>query len=246
MENSATKNESERMAFQSRFASGQLVEGRVVHHAPFGMFVDLGNPRFLALAELHEMETRPGLQTGAREIVWHAVGSHIKAVVIRPFYLEKQQLHLLLRPTALQAAVDLQKVATLPLEERTEMFLHALISREPDVPQAAVWRVRYLPLEERKIFLQRALAHQNNNVAASAVWRVADLPNEDRAPFLQLAIQHKDQRVAERAVWMAKHLSMPERRLFLREAEQHPFPEVKARARFELGHVLPEKPLEEE
>lgn len=242
MEKSANRDESERLAFQSRFASGQLVEGRVVQHAPFGMFVDLGNPRFLALAELHEMEAGPSGQPGTKAVVWHAVGNHIKAVVIRPFYLEKHQLHLLLRPTALQAAADLQQVTTLPPEERMEMLLHALTSREPDVPQAAVWRVRYLPLEERKTFLQQALAHWNSNVAASAVWRVEDLPKEERVSFLQLAMQQKDQGIAERAVWVAKHLSMPERRLFLQEAAQHPFPEVKARARFELGHL----PSEEE
>src|SRR5690349_3582128 len=105
--------ESERMIFQSSFESGQLVEGTVVHHAPFGIFVDLGNPRFPALAELPGMESLPGSQPGTKEIVWPAVGSHIKAVVVMPFSPEKQQLRLLIRSTALRAAATLQQVTNL-------------------------------------------------------------------------------------------------------------------------------------
>jgi hypothetical protein len=244
MNNSDKKNEtdeSERMIFQGRFESGQLVEGIVVQHAPFGMFVDLGNPRFPALAELPGMESLPGPQPGAKEIVWPAVGSHIKAIVVMPFYPEKHQLHLLVRPTALRAAAALQLVADLPAEEREGVLLQALSSQEPDLPSAAAWRVRYLPLYERGTFLRQALTHWDTNVAASAVWRVGDLPREERATFLRLVVQHEDQGVATLAVWMAKHLSMPERRLFLQEAAQHPFSEVNAQARFELGRL----PLEE-
>jgi hypothetical protein len=248
MNDSGKKNEmdeSERMIFQGRFESGQLVEGIVVHHAPFGMFVDLGNPHFPALAELPGMESLPGSQPGTKEIIWPAVGSHIKAVVVMPFSPEKHQLRLLVRPTALRAAAVLQQVTNLPPEERAEMLYHALSSQEPDVPLAAVWRVRYLPLPERKMFLQQALAHGDSNVAASAVWRVVDLPEGERAAFLWHVVQHEDQGVATLAVWMAKHLSMRERRIFLQQAVQHPFREVRERARFELERLSPDELLDE-
>lgn len=244
--NSGKRNEtdeSEWMSFRDRFEAGQLVEGIVVHHVPFGMFVDIGSPRFLALAEL---ESLPGPLTGTKDVVWPAVGCRIKAIVLSPpLNPERHQLRLLARPTALRAVAELQQVTTLPPEKRAGMLLSALSSQEPDVPLAAVWRVRYLPLPERKIFLQQALAHWDGSVAASAVWRVVDLPEGERAVFLWHVVQHEDQGVATLAVWMAKHLSMRERRIFLQEAGQHSFREVRERARFELEHLSPDEPLDE-
>ena len=52
--------EREWNAFRERFEEGQLVDGIVVRHEPYGMFVDIGHPRFLALVHLPIMERLPG------------------------------------------------------------------------------------------------------------------------------------------------------------------------------------------
>jgi len=219
--------------FRDRFEVGQLVEGIVVKHAPFGVFVDIGNPLFPALAEWFHND----LRTVSRP----AIGYLLRAVVIDLSNAERRQMRLWVHPSALRAADALQQTGVLPPEEREAFLLQALSSQEPDIPSAVVWSVRYLPLHERGTFLRQALTHWDTAVAAQAAGRVLDLPKEERATFLRLVVQHEDQGVAALAVWMAKHLSMPERRLFLQEAVQHPFPEVNAQARFELGRL----PLEE-
>lgn len=230
----------ERKAFCERFEGGQLVEGIVVRHVRFGMFIDLGDPRFLALAELPNMERLPGQ---GLEVVRPAVGSQIMAVYLGAVH---QQPRLRVRSTALRAAAELQHVADLPIGTRHARLLQALSSQEPDVPSAAVWAVRYLPLNEREAFLQEALTHQDAGVAALAIRQVVWLPEGERAAFLQQVVQQQQEKnLAVQAVWMAEHLPMPDRRLFLQEALRHPLQEVRGRARIELERLPAEEPLEE-
>jgi hypothetical protein len=234
--NDSLKNpteEREWKAFRERFEEGQLVEGIVVRHEPYGMFVDLGHPRFLALVHLSSMEPLPASPGFIRP----AVGSRIRAVYLGIYHQEPQ---LRSRATALRAVESLQHVADLPTEQRQATLFHALSSQEPDVPSAAVWAVRYLPMNERRTFLQKALVDHDGRVAGLAIRQVAHLPEEELAAFLRQAVQQQEKSLAERAVWIAPHLPLQERRLFLEECDQHPSSLVRVQARAELERLLAE------
>ena len=87
-------DKSEWRVFRDRLEMGQLVDGMVVQHAPFGMVVDIGNPLFPALAELPGMESLPGPRPGTKDVVRPAVGRCIKAVVVDLSNAERRQLRL--------------------------------------------------------------------------------------------------------------------------------------------------------
>ncbi len=223
--------------FREQFEVGQLVEGIVVEHRPFGTFVDIGSPRFLALVELPSMESMPGSRPGSKEVLWPAIGSRIEAVFLGFANPDGRQPRLLARQKALQAAVALQQVTNLPVEKRGKFLHQALDALEPDVASAAVWQVKYLPSHERGVFLRRALSHPDASVAARAVQRVVDLPVGEQAAFLELAVQHRDIGVAKLAVRQAEHLSMRDRAMFLQVALQYPAREVVERAQSELKRL---------
>ncbi len=222
--------------FHNHLEVGQFVDGVVVEHRPFGMFVDIGSPRFLGLVELPSMDEAPRSRPGRKEIIRPAVGTRIKAVFVGFASPNGRQPRLHTRQSALRAAEALQHVADLPLEQRRVFLQQALYSHEPGVPAAAIWKARRLLEHERGAFLREALRHPNSAMHAQAVGRVVDLPAGERMAFLKAALAHENERIAWLAVWESAYLLPKERVMFLRIALQHADPAVAWRAQYELKH----------
>lgn len=68
--------------FRAWFDIGQLVDDMIVEHRPFGVFVDIGHPQFLGLVELRNMEPASESRPGHKAVMWPAIGTRIKAVLI--------------------------------------------------------------------------------------------------------------------------------------------------------------------
>jgi ribosomal protein S1 len=71
-----TPGDSEWAQFERAFTPGQLVEGVVVAHRPFGILVDIGNPRFLSVVLLPSFEDDPQSMNPTLP----AIGSMVKTV----------------------------------------------------------------------------------------------------------------------------------------------------------------------
>ena len=78
---------------------GQIIEGKVLAHWPFGIFVDIGRP-FVGLVEIVNFKER-GERMSPTE--YPALGSAIKCVVMQ-FADHNFQVRLSVRPSDLKAA----------------------------------------------------------------------------------------------------------------------------------------------
>lgn len=223
--------------FHNHLEIGQIVDGMVVEHRPFGMFVDIGSPRFLGLVNLPSMDDGPASRSGRKEVIRPIVGTQIRSVILGFGTHDGRQPRLSVRRSVLQAAEALQKVADLPIEQRRAFLQRAVDSHDSDVRAAAVWRARYLPEQERRAFLHAALRYPTSGARLQAVGRVVDLPTGERMSFLQAALEQGDERLAWLAVWESVHLRPEERVTFLRLALQHPDHDVVWRARFEMDRL---------
>lgn len=76
---SKSEQDSEWILFRDQLRVGQVVEGVVIAHASFGIFVDIGSERFKGLVELPAMES----SRVVGEMVWPALGSAVKGVQSR-------------------------------------------------------------------------------------------------------------------------------------------------------------------
>ena len=103
---------------RNRLEVGLLVGGVIVEHHPFGMFVNIGNSRFLGLVELPSMDEALGSGPGQEGVIHPAVGTRIKAIFIGFASPDGRQPRLRVRQSALGAAEALQQVADLPTAQR--------------------------------------------------------------------------------------------------------------------------------
>ena len=79
---------------KARFKTGQEVEGRVVHKAPFGDFVDVG-AGFPALLEITQMPEPPPGQSASD---LNPVGSTVKARIASFEETHEKQIRLTQKP----------------------------------------------------------------------------------------------------------------------------------------------------
>jgi len=85
---------------KSRLPVGMLVVGKVAHHTPFGIFVDLGAGDVLGLVLVTDFKEGAAKTTPED---YPALGAEIEAAVLGHRESERQ-IALSLRPSALEAA----------------------------------------------------------------------------------------------------------------------------------------------
>ncbi len=222
--------DAEWLAFRAQLREGQIVEGHVAKHAPFGVFVDLGSARFLGVVLLSNLPTGP---PETRNLVWPALRTSVRCVVLGFGNLDRRQPRLSMRPAHLQAAEHVAQVAGLAPVDR-EAFLHHALDDSPEVAAAAIWRVHLLPLETREGFLRELVQYSDAQLAARAVRQIKDLPPNQRADLFRLAVQHPAPEVARSALWEVDCLSVQEHKAFLQQATHHSDRDVAARAIWQL------------
>lgn len=224
------------LAFRGHFEVGQLIEGVVLEHQPFGFFVDIGNVHFPGLVDLPP-----------RNIEWPAVGTRVKAVFLGFANPDGHQARLSIRPSRVREAErqtphihENPEVTTiveiiwqtdyLPVEQRGMFLRQALEHHSIEVAAAAVWQTQHLPVGERTTFLRHALSFRNPEIAVRAVWQDERLPLEDRMAFFQQALHHGNSLAAIAAIQRVEHLSSEQRLLILQQAFEQQSVEVVAAA----------------
>ena len=198
----------------------------MTRHAPFGIFVDLGEPRSPGLAEFPD-EYPQGMAD------FPAIGSQLTCVVVGFRRLQpdgRMQAQVSLRPSRLRAAACVGRVEALPPEHRFAFLRELMADGDAALTEAAAWRARLLPEQDRLPLLLEALAHPSIEVKIRAVDLVGDLPTRDRSLFLQEVLSQDNPAVAEAAVWQAGTLPLPARTAFLDLASRHSLPNVADRA----------------
>lgn len=83
---------------KKRFPVGARVHGIVVHHAPFGIFVDLADPVAMGLVQITEFSDE-GRMTIEQ---YPPIGAPIEAVVIGHTDDNRKQVWLCMRPSVLK------------------------------------------------------------------------------------------------------------------------------------------------
>ncbi|MBV8893441.1 MAG: hypothetical protein JO352_35800 [Chloroflexi bacterium] len=211
--------------FRNEFHIGQLVEGVVVAHRPFGVLVDIGNPRFPGAALLPELDDcLPGTIPEFPDI-----GSHVTGALTG---FSGTQARLTLRPSRVRAAIRVSRIESLPKSERFGLLRNALHDRDGSVSQAAAWHAWILSGRERYAFLREAVDDDNPNVAIAAVPQARDLRAPERWALLEEALEHEDSSVAQAALREAEQLTdIVYKRRFLDHAQGHASPDIRNRAR---------------
>src|SRR5437868_2921801 len=119
---------------------GRVIEGKVTRHAPFGIFVDIGNPHSPGLAEFPDEYPR-GMAA------FPAIGSQLTCVVVGFRRMQpdgRMQAQVSLRPSRLRAAACVGRVEALPPEHRFAFLRELTADGDAAVTEAAAWRARLL------------------------------------------------------------------------------------------------------
>ena len=214
----------------------------VTRHAPFGIFVDVGDPRLPGVVLLPEFadETQHGMPA------FPAIASQLTCVLLGLSRMQpdgRLQPRLTLRPSRLRAAACAGRVEALPPEHRFAFLRKLMADGDVALTEAAAWRARLLPEQDRLPLLLEALAHPSIEVKIRAVYQVGDLPTRDRSIFLQEVLRQDNPAVAEAAVWQAGTLPLPARTAFLDLASRHSLPNVADRARWYVRFREKESPV---
>lgn len=91
---------------KSRYRLGELIHGKVEHHAPFGIFVDIGDENVRGIVQITDF-----VDTGdMTPEMYPDIGSPIGAVVIGYTEDERNQVWLSVKPSVLQRALVHLKV----------------------------------------------------------------------------------------------------------------------------------------
>ena len=93
---------------KAKYRLGELIHGKVEHHAPFGIFVDLGEENVRGIVQITDF-----VDTGdMTPEMYPDIGSPIGAVVIGYTQDERNQVWLSVKPSVLQKALVHLKVPT--------------------------------------------------------------------------------------------------------------------------------------
>lgn len=91
---------------KAKYRLGELVHGKVEHHAPFGIFVDLGDENVRGIVQITDF-----VDTGdMTPEMYPDIGSPIGAVVIGYTQDERNQVWLSVKPNVLQKSLVHLKV----------------------------------------------------------------------------------------------------------------------------------------
>lgn len=91
---------------KSKYRVGELIHGKVEYHAPFGIFVDLGDNKVRGLVQITDF-----VDTGdMTPEMYPDIGSPIGAVVIGYTEDERHQVWLSVKPSVLQKSLVHLKV----------------------------------------------------------------------------------------------------------------------------------------
>ena len=91
---------------KSKYRLGELIYGKVEHHAPFGIFVDIGDGTVRGLVQITDF-VDSGQMTPE---MYPDVGSAIGAIVVGYTEDDRNQIWLSVRPSVLQKALVQLKV----------------------------------------------------------------------------------------------------------------------------------------
>ncbi|BAZ11167.1 hypothetical protein NIES4071_29930 [Calothrix sp. NIES-4071] len=86
---------------KSKYRFGELVYGTVEHHAPFGIFVDIGDENVRGLVQITDF-VDTGIMTPE---MYPDIGSPIGAIVIGYTEDKRNQIWLSVKPSVLQKAL---------------------------------------------------------------------------------------------------------------------------------------------
>lgn len=91
---------------KAKYRLGKLIHGKVEHHAPFGIFVDIGDENVRGIVQITDF-----VDTGdMTPEMYPDIGSPIGAVVIGYTQDERNQVWLSVKPSVLQKALVHLKV----------------------------------------------------------------------------------------------------------------------------------------
>jgi ribosomal protein S1 len=90
-------NQQDWETIQSKYPIGQLIQGTVVQHMPFGVFIDIGESGVLGLVRIVDFLDE-GRMTPDR---YPEVGKRVAAIVYEYGRVEDPQIHLNAKPSAL-------------------------------------------------------------------------------------------------------------------------------------------------
>lgn len=86
---------------KSKYRLGELIHGKVEHHAPFGIFVNIGDEKVQGLVQITDF-----VDTGdMTPEMYPDIGSPIGAVVIGYTQDDRNQIWLSVKPSVLQKAL---------------------------------------------------------------------------------------------------------------------------------------------
>jgi ribosomal protein S1 len=91
---------------KSKYRLGELIHGKVGHHAPFGIFVDLGDDEVRGIVQITDFVDNGDMTPE----MYPDVGSAIGAVVVGYTEDERNQVWLSVKPSVLQKALVHLKV----------------------------------------------------------------------------------------------------------------------------------------
>jgi ribosomal protein S1 len=91
---------------KSKYRFGELIHGKVEHHAPFGIFVDLGDDTVRGIVQITDFVDSGDMTPE----MYPDIGSPIGAVVVGYTEDERNQVWLSVKPSVLQKALFHLKV----------------------------------------------------------------------------------------------------------------------------------------
>jgi ribosomal protein S1 len=86
---------------KSKYRHGELVHGRVEHHAPFGILVDIGDETVLGIVQITDFVDSGDMNPQ----MYPDIGSPIGAVVVGYTEDDRNQVWLSVKPSVLQKAL---------------------------------------------------------------------------------------------------------------------------------------------
>lgn len=93
---------------KSKYRCGELIHGRVEHHAPFGILVDIGHDTVLGIVQITDFVDSDDMTPDR----YPDIGSPIGAVVLGYTEDERNQVWLSVKPSVLQKALVHLKIPT--------------------------------------------------------------------------------------------------------------------------------------
>jgi ribosomal protein S1 len=86
---------------KSKYRLGELIHGRVEHHTPFGIFIDVGDDMVHGLVQITDFVDRGDMTPE----MYPDIGSPIGAVVVGYTEDDRNQVWLSVKPSVLQKAL---------------------------------------------------------------------------------------------------------------------------------------------